>query len=58
MKHLKAKTKRARTLQGISKYTRGIFMGAVIVIGLNSNGYVIKVGVIPNTIAMTAEAMK
>lgn len=56
MKHLGAKT--ARLWRNITAFTRGLVTGAILVIALNSYGHVIQVGVVPNTIAMTAEAMK
>lgn len=58
MKHLKTKTKRARLLQGISKYARGVILGAVGIVCLNSIGYVVQINIMPNSILMTSEAMK
>ncbi len=58
MKHLKTKTTRARLFQAISKYARGFIIGAVSIISMNSIGYVVQINIMPNTIQMTAEAMK
>lgn len=56
MKHLGAKT--ARLWRNLTAFARGLITGAILVIALNSYGHVIQVGVIPNTILMTSEAMK
>lgn len=56
MKHLGAKT--ARLWRNMTSFARGLVTGAILVIALNSYGHVIQVGIVPNTIQMTAEAMK
>lgn len=56
MKYIVAKS--TRIWRNLTAFARGLITGAILVIALNSYGHVIQVGVVPNTIAMTAEAMK